>query len=93
MGRYNTREAGWRGCGWAGLVRSGRLRFPLSLVGGGDVELAALARAGARRGNTKGTVRPSKTSMSIRWSAMLGSVYAAVIQRSREPGDENACHR
>jgi hypothetical protein len=43
-------------------------------------------------GNTKGTVKPSKTSMSIRWSAMLGSVYAA-IPRGREPGDENAGHQ
>jgi len=43
-------------------------------------------------GNTKGTVKPSKTSMSILWSAMLGSVYAA-IPRGREPGDENAGHQ
>ena len=43
-------------------------------------------------GNTKGTVKPSKTSMYIHWFAMLGNVYAA-IPRSREHGDENADHQ
>src|ERR1019366_7243817 len=29
-------------------------------------------------GSTKATVKPSKTSMSIRWSAMPGDTYAAI---------------
>ena len=43
-------------------------------------------------GTPKRTVKPSKTSTSIRWPAMLGSVYAA-IPRSREHGDESADHQ
>jgi hypothetical protein len=56
------------------------------------VVVAGGAGAVAWIGNTKGTVKPSKTSMSIRWSAMLGSVYAA-IPRTRESGDETADHQ